>query len=149
MQVIVTGWRSSSEGWLRAQQLPAQDLPHLSEEQKAIAREFGASEEDYARSVYAAALCRRELLAKTERLGELLETTMRAKFLDASVQMIELRTFDGNFQIVAIVRGQDARLRISEELVDELLVSGSKELEARLARIVELSLPSVGAVRAS
>jgi hypothetical protein len=149
MRVVVTGWRSSSEGWLRAEQLPAHDLPHLSEEQKTVAGEFGISEEGYARSAYAAELSRPELSAKAEKFGGLLQAMMRQRFPDASVTMVELRTFDGKFQIVAIVGGRDVRLRVDEDMVDGLLISGSKEVEARIARIVELNLPPVGAVRAS
>jgi hypothetical protein len=149
MRVIVTGWRSSNEDWLQAQQQPVQELPRLSGDQKATAAKLGISEEDYARSVYASELSRRELSAKGERFGELLQTVMRERRPDASVHTIELRTFDGTFQIVAIAGNRDVRFRIGEELVDNLLGSGSKELEANLARIVDLNLPSTGTMRAS
>ena len=129
--------------------MPAQELPRLSEEQRAVAREFGISEEGYARNAYASELSRRELVVKAERFGELLQAIMREKVPDACVHLVELRTFDGKFQIVAIVGGRDVRLKVNEDLVDDLLSSGSKDIQARLIRIVELNLPLADVARAS
>jgi hypothetical protein len=134
---------------LQAQQWPAQDLPHLSGDQKAVASRLGIPEEDYARSALAGNLSRCELSAKTERFGEIFQKAMRERRPDALIHTIELQTFEGKLRIVAFAGDREVRLQIDEDLADNVLSTGSKELEARLARIVELNLPSAGAARAS
>jgi hypothetical protein len=149
MQISIEGSRSSSDDWFRAQQLPASDLPQLSDEEKCAAEKLGISAEDYARSAKAGELSRRELAAKTETFGRLLETKMRQSFPGSSVESIVRKTFDGRFLVTAVVNGREVRLRIDEEMIDDLLQSGSPEAERRLDKILELSLPNAEAARAS
>jgi hypothetical protein len=149
MRVMVDGSRSTSDDWLRSQHLHASELPALSDEQKSVAEKLGISAEDYARSAKAGELSRQDLVAKTEAFGKLLETKMRERVADASVDSIVLHTFDGKYRVIATAGGREVRFQIDEEMVDDLLQSGSKEIEARLQRIVELSLPESEAARAS
>jgi hypothetical protein len=149
MQVFVEGSRSTSDDWLSAQQLPASELPSLSAEQKSVAEKLGVSPEDYARSAKAGEMTRHELHAKTETFGSVLERKIRDRVPNASVESVALLTFEGKFRVVAVVGGKHVRLQIDEELVDDLLQSGSPELETRLDRIIDLNLPNSAAARAS
>jgi hypothetical protein len=149
MQVFVEGSRSTSDDWLWAQQLPASELPALSDEQKSFAEKLGISPEDYARSTKAGELTRRELQAKAETFGRLLEQKIRDRAPNASVESVVLLTFEGKFRVVTVVGGKETLLQIDEELVDDLLQSGSPEMETRLDRIIDLNLPNSEAARAS
>ena len=142
MQVIVEGWRSSSSDWLKAQQLSPEELPPLSPEQKDVAEKLGISEEDYARSTKAGELSRQELQAKAEAFGTFLESRLRKRVADASIQSVLLQTFDGRVRIAGTAAGREFRLQIDEELVDNLMQSGSSELEERLQRIIDLGVPA-------
>ena len=149
MQVLVEGSRSTSDDWLWAQQLPASELPSLSDEQKSVAKKLGVSPEDYARSAKAGELTRQELQVKAATFGSLLEQKIRGRVPNASVESVTLLTFEGKFRAVAVAEGKEIRLQIDEDLVDRLLESGSAELEARLDRIIDLNLPGSAAARAS
>ncbi|HTF62550.1 MAG TPA: hypothetical protein VK638_07545 [Edaphobacter sp.] len=149
MEVVVTGWRSSNQDWSRAQQWPLQDLPPLTAEQKTVAHKLGISEEDYARSAYAGELSRQELIEKAERFGRLIESQIREIRANSSVEEVVLKTFDGKFQVLALVDGHKVRLEMDEDMVDDLLRSGSGELETRLKRIIDFNLPVSGSARAS
>jgi hypothetical protein len=149
MQVLVEGSRSNSDDWLWAQQLPAAELPPLTDEQRSIAEKLGISAEDYARSAKAGELTRRELQTKTENFGRLLEQKIRDRVPGSSVESIVLLTFEGKFRVVAVSGGKEIRLHVDEDLVDDLLQSGSPEMEARLDRVIDLNLPRSEAARAS
>jgi hypothetical protein len=149
MEIYIDGGRSSLEDWTRAQQWPIEQLPPLTPEQKTVAGKLGISEVDYARSAYAGELSRGELVSKTERFGRLVEGIMREMFPDASVEKVSLKTFAGRIQVQATAGGHPVHFDVDEDLVDGLLRSGSAQLEAGLRRIVELSLPAPGTVKAS
>lgn len=149
MQVAVEGSRSSRDDWFRAQQLPASELPFLTDEQKTVAEKLGISAEDYARSAKAGEFSSEELLAKTEAVGRLLEKKMRERNPDSSIDSIVLLTFEGKFRVVAVAGGREIRLQIDEDLLDDLLQSGSQELETRLDRIIDMNLPNSKTARAS
>jgi hypothetical protein len=94
-------------------------------------------------------LTRRELQAKAETFGRLLEQKIRDRAPNASVESVVLLTFEGKFRVVTVVGGKETLLQIDEELVDDLLQSGSPEMETRLDRIIDLNLPNSEAARAS
>ena len=87
--VRVSDFTTSIEEWDRAQRAPRSELPNLSAEQKDVARKFGITEEEYARSVLAG------------RYGNERMNT-RARHLGKEVQRI-LGTFgDGRYRVVAV-----------------------------------------------
>jgi hypothetical protein len=149
MQITVEGSRSSSDDWFRAQQLPASELPALSDEQRTVAEKLGISAEAYARSAKAGELSREELLTKTEAFGQLLEKKLRERSASVFIDSIVLLTFEGKFRVTAVAGGKEIRFQIDEELVDDLLQSGDPELEGRLDRVIDLNLPNSEAARAS
>jgi hypothetical protein len=144
MQIVIEGSRSTDRHWLQAQQVPAEMLPHLTEEQRRIARNFGVADETYARSVYAGELSQPAWAEKTRRLGQILESFMRSRILGAEVFQVTLQTAQGLFEVRAKVSGEEFAFQVQEDLVDELMEGGSEEALNRLQRIVEFALLPVG-----
>jgi hypothetical protein len=143
MEIAVDGWRSGVADWDAVRNLPAEQLPQLSDEQRAVARKLGISEQDYARSVVAGERSRESLLVKTERLARLLEQRIAALGIGGRVNRVTLRTFEDRFDIEVQVNGRVLPLRIDEAIVDDYFDSGSADAEQRLGHILDRAFVGV------
>jgi hypothetical protein len=137
MEIAVDGWRSGATDWDAVRNLPAEQLPQLSEEQRAVAKKLGISEQDYARSLVAGERSREALLVKTERLARLLEQRIAALGIGGRVNRVVLRTIQDRFDIEVQLNGRVLPLRIEESIVDDYFESGSADAEKRLAQILD------------
>jgi hypothetical protein len=137
MEIAVDGWRSGDADRDAVRNLSAEQLPRLSEEQRAVAKKLGIPEQDYARSVVAGERGREALLAKTERLARLLEQRIAALGIDGRINRVTLRTIQGRFDVEVQVNGRVLPLRIEETLVDDYFDNGSADSEQRLAHILD------------
>jgi hypothetical protein len=137
MEIAVDGWRSGDADRDAVRNLSAEQLPRLSEEQRAVAKKLGIPEQDYARSVGAGERGREALLAKTERLARLLEQRIAALGIDGRINRVTLRTIQGRFDVEVQVNGRVLPLRIEETLVDDYFDNGSADSEQRLAHILD------------
>ena len=141
MEIVVEGSRSSSQSWLRAQNMPPEELPRLSIEQRTLAGRQGIPEEAFARSAKAKELSLPELVAKSETVGRLIENLAREKFFSVCVTEVALITFHGRFEVRLEVNGTQVQLSVDEDLVDSLLQTGSEESEKRMRKVVDIHLP--------
>jgi hypothetical protein len=149
MEVFVRGSRSSAQDWVRAQQIPANQLPPLDEKQKAVAEREKATEEDYARSVYAGHLSQQRLLQRTLHFGRWLNEKAEERNPECHVDSVTLDTWVGRYQI-SVSGGEEAvDFEIDEELVERFLTTGSAELENAIFRLLEVYLPRQRVARAS
>jgi hypothetical protein len=137
MEIAVDGWRSGATDWDAVRNLPAEQLPQLSEEQRAVAKKLGISEQDYARSLVAGERSREALLVKTERLARLLEQRIAALGIGGRVNRVVLRTIQDRFDIEVQLNGRVLPLRIEESIADDYFESGSADAEKRLAQILD------------
>jgi hypothetical protein len=142
MEIVIDGWRAGIEEWKRAQKVPVGELPSLSNEQRHVANQLSIREEDYARSVVAGRRTQDELLQKARSLALLLEQKLKSRNQTAAIDLVRLKAIDHRFDIEATAGGSKISLRIDEDLVDDLLQSGSEEVDRRLDRVVELALAS-------
>lgn len=149
MEIRVDGNRSSSENWMRAQTASVQELPLLSHEQKSVAAKLGLDNEAYARSVLAGDLERKDLEKKAQQAAQLIERLAPRKISGLRVDSVWLKTLDGKFRFDVEFNGSHALIFVSEDLVNELLESGSKLAEEQITRIIDLGLPASWATRAS
>jgi hypothetical protein len=140
MEVSVFGSRVFTEAWREAQQRPQNDLPKLTPGQQSAAKRLGLREEDYARSILARQLTAERLLERTAAFGNLLEHSIRARGIDASVRSIRLDDLHERYEVEVQSNGNRVPLKIDERLVNELLERGSAEAEASISRIIDLSL---------
>ena len=149
MDVYVDGNRSSIENWTRAQTAPVQELPALTEEQKTVAGKLGLKDESYARSLYAGELERKNLEKKAEQAARLVERFASQKVPGLRVEQVWLKTFDRKFRFDVDLNGSSALIFVSEDLIDDLLESGSRAAEEQIKRIIDVNLPASWTVRAS
>jgi hypothetical protein len=140
MNVSVEGWRANPVEREAVRNIPAEQLPSLSDEQKEVARKLGVPEEAYARMALAGERTSNRLLQKTEMLARLLEKKLRALGSQASIESVVLKTIDHQFEVVTKVDGSNIPMRINESIVDDLFESGSREADERLSRIVSTTL---------
>ena len=141
MEVIVTGWRSTTDAWAKAHFAKLSDLPALSQEQAEVARKLGLSAEEYARSFYAGELSKPELAGKAEEIGRLVERLAGRYAPEARIERVLLETYRGLVRLKGSVGDSGFQIELDEELVDDLMRCGSKELLERLERIIQMALP--------
>jgi hypothetical protein len=140
MQIAVDGTRGSASAQDAVRRIPKEELPPLTEAQKKVARQLGASEERYARMLLEGERAHDELLVKTELFAKLVEKKLREIDSTAKIQNVLLRTLDGKFEVELDVNGRIVPLRIREDLIDDLFEAGSPDTEERLARILRTTL---------
>jgi hypothetical protein len=140
MYISVEGSRASISDWEAVRNLPREQLPGLTPEQKEVASKLGIPEEDYARSVLAGQRTMERLLTKTERLARLLEPSIRARQARAAIEHVTLNTWEDRFEIQIRVDGNPFPLMIEESVIDDLFESGSADAEERLRRILDIAL---------
>ena len=140
MEIAVDGWRAGAAEREVARSLPAEQLPRLTDDQRAVANKLGIPEEEYARSVAAGERNREALLLKTERLARLLERRLEVSGIDAHVNRVMLRTIQHRFDVELQLNGKTLPLHIEETVVDDYFDGGSNEAEQRLAHILDRAL---------
>jgi hypothetical protein len=149
MEIRVDGNRSSAENWTRAQTASVQELPSLSQAQKSVAAKLGLKDEDYARSVLAGDLERKDLEKRAEQAAQVIERLTPRNIAGLRVNSVWLKTFDGKSRFDVDFNESHTLVFVAEDLINELLETGSKLAEERIARIIDLSLPTAWATRAS
>jgi len=140
MQITVDGSRGSVSAQDAVRRIPKEQLPMLTEAQKTVARQLGASEEDYARMVLAGERAQDELLVKSEMVARLLEKRICELGFKAAIEKVVLRARQGKFEVDIKVNERTIPLRIREDLIDDLFESGSLEAEEGLTRILRTTL---------
>jgi hypothetical protein len=149
MEVYVRGTRLSTQDWLRAQQIPANELPSLNEEQKVEARRTNRSDEEFARRDYAGSLSQQRLLQKMLRFGRWLNRKAEERDPSAKIESITLDTLAGRIEVSARVSGESFEFEIDEDLIERFLTTGSAESERSIFRILDVYLPEGQVARAS
>ena len=81
----------SSADWKRALEVPIGELPALTDQQKAFAKDFGMSDEQYARSIWAGLYSEALFRRYAEKLGEFLQ----AAGLPSEIDVVEI-SYDGS-----------------------------------------------------
>jgi hypothetical protein len=140
MEVSVYGSRVFDDDWREAQQRATSALPELTAAQRSRAKQLHVPEADYARTVLAQQLSADRLIERTAAFGNLLERSIRAKGIDASVQSVKLDDLHGRYEIEVQANGTRVPLTIDGRLVDDLLERGSAEAEASISRIIDINL---------
>lgn len=136
MEIRIDGNRSSSESWLESHRIPVQELPAISEEEQRVADKLAISAEEYRRSKYAAELTKKQLELRALKVGQLVEHWLRAHQVKAEIKAVWLKTFDGKYRIDVDVDGVAQLVMITEDLMDDILDSGSQEAQRSFDRVL-------------
>jgi hypothetical protein len=140
MRLGVDGMRTNAGEWSRAQSIAREELPPLSDPQRAAAKSLGISEEAYARMIFAEERTGSGLLTKTEMFARLLVEKLRQLRSNATVETVVLRTLENRFDIAIRLNGDVIPLRVNEDVVNDLFESGSYAAERRLSRILNTTI---------
>ena len=149
MEIRIDGNRSSSENWMRAQIASAEELPKLSDGERAVAEKLGFGAEAYARSLYASDLEQASLKEKVERAARAVERIARRRVPEIGIERGWLKTFEGKFRFDLDLQGDRATVSVDEEVIDDLLDSGCGDSEERIGRIIDFAVPASWMARAS
>ncbi len=140
MDISVHGFRTGHTDWEAVRDVPREQLPPLSPEQREVARKLHISEEDYARSALAAQLTMKKLIAKTERFAMYLLGRVKEMAPQVSIESVLLDTLEHKFVVSLKGDGQITPVHIAEEVVDDYFDSGSEEMGKRLNHILNLAV---------
>jgi hypothetical protein len=145
MEIVIEGWRAGGEERREAASAPVWQLPILTDEQKAVAKKMGISEEDYARSAFAGRLNQERLLEKTRRFAEILDGKLRSKLKGAHIDRIRLLTIEHEYRIEIYVEGKKVLFRVAEDMVDDFMERGFADVGQRIEQNLETVLAVQGA----
>ena len=147
MEIAVDGWRPGAAEWDAARNLPVEQIPALSNEQREVAKKLGIAELDYARNAEAGRRSQESLLVRTKQLARLLarllEERAAASGADSRINRVTLRTVQNRFDVEMQINGRIVPLRIEESIVDEYFDAGSIDAEQKLTRILDRALASL------
>ncbi len=143
-EISVSDFTSSVDEYRRAQCAPKSELPELTDDQKAVARGFKISEEEYARGVLAGIYGRQRQRDRGRRLGEEIQKILDDlgggdQVVRVAYQMDRLRW------LVSIkVSERVLNVAIPRELADDVLDSALREQTEELRARVTRALGHVG-----
>jgi hypothetical protein len=132
IQVVVSDYSTSLEEWRRAQAAPVSELPKLSEVQKDVARKFGISEEEYARSVLAGHYGQKRMVLRARKLGEEVERLVRSLSPHYHVLKVVAEMFRGRWLVRIQTPGKETSVGIPRELGDDIIDSDLQEARQQL-----------------
>lgn len=135
-QIFVSDLASTPEEWGQALNAPSKDLPELSEEQKAVAKKFGISNEDYARGLKAGLLGNARQRKRAEALGEEVKRIITG--LGQQYRLLAVFWEESRLRWLLRVQTPDkiVGVPVSFELADDVLDSGILSEIERLRRII-------------
>ena len=144
-EVFVPDYTSSVDEYRRAQSAPKAELPELTDDQKAVARGFKISEEEYARGVLAGIYGHKRQVDRGRRLGEKVQTILaelgtpdrvaRVTYqIDRLRWLVSIRTAD-RIVDVAVPR------ELADDILDSALRKQAEEFRLHVATSLGIATP--------
>ncbi len=140
VKIGVDGMRFSTRYTDEARSIPPDQLPPLSDPQRAAAESMGVSEEAYARNLVVGEKTWNELLEKTKRLADVLQHRLAELATEAKLETVILRTFDRTFDAEIRLEDRTLPVRIRESIIDDLFEGGSEQAKVNIDRILGIAL---------
>ncbi|MGH9433227.1 MAG: hypothetical protein ACRD3T_16985 [Terriglobia bacterium] len=139
MEVVVRGRPSRFRfaEWQAANSVPAEDLPELSEEQKAHAKQLRIPEQAYRIALKGGELARRHAIEKLEYVERLIAEA--AKRAGVDITDVEWDFVNHQFSFIYSVNGRWGQPSLPPQAVDDYLLDKEGAGE-RLKEIVDLLL---------
>jgi hypothetical protein len=145
--ILVSDYTSSVEEYRRAQLVPKSELPELTDDQKAVARGFKISEEEYARGVLAGMYGHERQVNRGRRLGERIQKILDD--LGAPDRVVRVAYQMDRLRWLVSVKAADriVDVAVPRELADDVLDSALREQAEELRARVAASVGISGSVR--
>jgi hypothetical protein len=141
LEIIIEGWRTGGEERKEAANAPGWQLLNLTEEQKAVAKRMGISEEEYKRTVYAGRLSKERLIEKTKPFARFLESKLPRIAPSAHIDKIRLLTIKREYRVEIYVAGEKKVIfRVAEDMVDDFMEKGFANVGESIERNLETAI---------
>lgn len=135
--VVVSGTSTSVSEWTAAMNVPKSEVPKLDPGQKEVARKFGVSEEDYARSLLASELGQKRLHERSRQLGLQVQHILEGLGSDYRVSAVIAEMMKGRWNIRVASPEKVVGILVPRELGDDVLDSGDmQEVEKLRVRVL-------------
>lgn len=134
--IVVSDYSTSVEERRRAQTASKSELPELNEAQRDVARKFGISEEEYARSVLAGRYGVRRLRTRARKLGEEIEKFVLE--LSAECRVVRVVADMARERWVILIQtptrqfGMTVPREVGDDFLDFETIEAIEELKARV-----------------
>ncbi len=137
-EVVVKGYSTSLDDWARANRVPRDELPSLTEEQKKFARKYGVPEEDFARSVLAGRYGSERLCAEADRFARVLQEAVHDLRPQQEIEIVQViySSFDRRFTCHLREGSNEFTLYVSSTQVADHLDSGDSNLRKTIKEIL-------------
>ncbi|MBZ5545371.1 MAG: hypothetical protein LAO07_17095 [Acidobacteriia bacterium] len=140
IRVDVSDYSVSIDEWRRAQNAPKGELPELNELQREFAKNFGISEEEYARSVLAVRYGVRRLRSRARKLGEEVEKILLEAGTECRVARVVADMARERWVIVLQTPSRQVGIAVSREIGDDFLDFATQEATEELKAKVKSGL---------
>ncbi len=135
--------------WKWALQVRKSGLPRLTQEQKSTAKDFGISEEEYARSVIARQYSEARYRRYAEHFGDLLEKAAESHGIESAKVIYD--GWDDKFHCRLKINKTEVPLDFDANIITEPLDRGDKsallQAQRALKRAVEWTIPELSKKR--
>jgi hypothetical protein len=149
MNIEIQGTRTSDDAWIQADSISIAELRERTAQEVSWAPDDSGAAEHLARRLYAIDVTQQELVAKCTKLGRLALNWMKQSDIEGELVLIRLRCLRGLFDLHIKQDGEVQMLEIREELVDDLLQSGSREAAESLDRLFAANFGRLAVLKAS
>jgi hypothetical protein len=141
MEIVITGSSMSVEDTRKANAVPADELPRLTDGQKEFAKKFNMSEEASARSLLASQYGEARLHASATKLGQVLEEHLPKLVQGIEIEKLIYEVCLENHKLWLRYRGRNHVVQLPQADVDDWLASGKPEDFQQLCKAIARELP--------
>ncbi len=149
MNIEIEGTRTSDDAWIQADSISIAELREQTAQRVAWTSDDRGAAEHLARRLYAIDMTRQELVRKCTKLGRLVSNWMQQSQVDGELLLIRLRCLRGLFDLYVKQDSEVQVLEVREELIDDLLQSGSREAAESLDRLFAANFGRLAVLKAS
>lgn len=139
-EIVVSDYSTSVDEWRRAHSAPKNEVPRLNDVQKDVARKFGISEEEYARSVLAGQYGRERMVDRARRIGEIIQDVLDREGTTSRVVAVISEMFNDRWLVKVQSPEEVFGITVPRDLADDVLDSQSLEDTQRLVRHIRTAL---------
>ncbi len=143
MEITIVGSRSSTASWTLAHQLPFDQIPPIPPDERLDAESNGDNAEESVRNWYSIALTNAELSDKVRKIAKPMIRWVSDNGIGAEIRRATLYTLEGRLRFEFDTPSGPSVVEMEEELVDDILMRGSREASDALARLVAFNLGDV------
>ena len=138
-EVIVLGQGTSLEDWGRSLQAPLSELPELTNEQKAFARKFGITDEQYARSRLSRKYGQERMMTRGASFGAAVEEILAGLGPGYQLKAVIAEMMKERWVLRIQTPKKIVNVAVDRELADDIVDSDTIQDQERLRELLSTS----------